>query len=373
MQLQKIQMLNKIRKSILYTHLRQYFPMRELQIIDDREILDEAPVILIDWPVRMKKPLVGIVQDYGPFPRWTKYRRFLDANSIPWEIYPIHSQDWLEAANKFDIVLGIPSNEFFRLEELRNKYYVLETFLGKVCYPSMRETLVYEDKILENSIAKIYGFPFIETYVSYDKKDALRLIEEIEYPFVSKVSPSSGSVGVQLIRSKAQARRIVHQAFSNNGRITHVVYNRQKNFVYFQKFVPNDGYDIRVIMAGNRAFGYYRRTPKNDFRASGMHLEEKRSLPDESLRLVRRMYKTLKFPQLVVDMLHGLDGNYYINEFSPICQQETPKQLMVDGIPGAYVFGEDEHIHFEPGKQWVHDLVLMEFFLNHYLTRHLSH
>jgi glutathione synthase/RimK-type ligase-like ATP-grasp enzyme len=361
-------MITRVRKSILFCHLRQYFPMNELQVIDDRDRLSEADVLLIDWPAEIKKPMVGIVQDYGRFPRWTKYCRFLEANSIPYEFYPIQDHDWLERSKKFDVILGVPSNELFRLEELRTKYYLLETYLGKFCYPSMREAYLYEDKILEASFSEIYGFPYIETHVSFDKQDALRLIEKMDYPFVSKISPSSGSVGVQLIQSKAQARSIVNQAFSNNGRITHVVYARQKNFVYFQKFLPNDGYDIRIIMAGNRAFGYYRGTPKNDFRASGMHLEEKRSLPEDGLKLVRRMYKTLKFPQLVVDMLHGLDGKYYINEFSPVCQQETPMQLMVDGVPGAYVFDDDDHFHFEPGKQWVHDLVLKEFFLNHYLS-----
>jgi hypothetical protein len=68
-------------------------------------------------------------------------------------------------------------------------------------------------------------------------------------------------------------------------------------------------------------------------------------------------------------MLHGLDDEYYIVEFSPLCQMETPAQLMVDGVPGAYVFDDDESYHFEPGRYWVHELALREFLLNDYLPR----
>ena len=70
----------------------------------------------------------------------------------------------------------------------------------------------------------------------------------MEFPVISKIVPSSGSLGVELIRTPAEAKKLIRQAFSQNGRKIHIVYARQKNYIYFQKFIPNDGYDIRVIV-----------------------------------------------------------------------------------------------------------------------------
>ena len=362
-------MFMRIRKSLLYSRTRQYFPMRSSSITDDRGKIENGQSILIDWPMVLKKPRVGIVQDPGIYPSWTKYAQFLDNNSFPYEIYHIHNQDWREKARDFDVIMGIPSNASYDLEEVRGKYFLLETYLEKTCYPSMEHAFLFEDKKLEAFLSNLYGIPYVNTYVSSDKQDALHLIENFTYPVVSKVVPCSGSVGVELVRTKGHARRIVEQAFSNNGRKIHIVYARQKNFVYFQDYIPNDGYDIRVVVVGNRVFGFYRLVPKGDFRASGFHFEEWGDLPEKAMKIARYAYKVIKSPQLVVDMIPGLDGNFYINEFSPTVQMSTLHQLRVNGIAGAYVFDNDDSFYFEPGKYWVHELALKEFFLNYYLPK----
>ena len=191
---------------------------------------------------------------------------------------------------------------------------------------------------------------------------------------VSKVNPSSGSVGVELLRTPGEARRIIKRAFSRNGRKIYVPHFRQSHYVYFQEFVPNDGYDIRVVVVGNRAFGYYRKVPRGDFRASGMNTWEKRALPEAAVRIAWTAYQAIRSPLLAVDMVHGLDGAYRIIEFSVVFQNETPEQLMVDGVPGAYVIGNDDAIRFEKGRFWVDELAIREFFLRDYLPqRSINH
>lgn len=360
-------MITKIQKSILYSRIRQYLPMVTDGFTNDRSIIDNAGVVTINWPSDIKKPNIGIVQDFGQYPRWTKHVRFLENNSIPYKIYPINNNNWLELAEGFDVIVGVISNASYDLTEIRRKYYILETILNKSCYPSMHHVFLYEDKELEADISKIFKIPFVKTYISHNKIDALRLIESFTYPMVSKISPSSSSLGVELVRTKKQARKIVERAFSQNGRKIHVVYSRQKNYVYFQDYIPNDGYDIRVITVGNRVFGYYRKVPKGDFRASGMLQEEMRSLPEETMRIARKVNSVIKSPQLIVDMLYGDDGLFHINEFSPIVQMSTLDQLRVNDIPGAYVFDNDDSFHFEAENYWVQELALKEYFLNFYL------
>ena len=132
--------------------------------------------------------------------------------------------------------------------------------------------------------------------------------------------------------------------------------------MYFQEYVPNDGYDIRIIVIGDNVFGYYRKAPPGDFRASGMGVVEKRKLPLEAMKISRKVNAVLKSPMLVVDLLRGNDGQYYIIEISPICRIDTPEQLLVDGRPGVYVFDDENTYHFKEGRYWVQELALKEFF-----------
>ncbi len=372
--IRKITFLKKISKTPAYARIRRYFPMPELHYYEDDMVqLASANTVTIDWPADLKKPLFAIIKDYQKYPRWTKYVRFLENNGFPYEIFDLSSYDWLEKARKFDIFVGILSNELYHLQEMRRKYFTLETYLGKSCYPSTPHILLYEDKTLEAHISKARDIPYAKTYLSNEKQDALNLVEKLNYPVIHKMDPGSGSFGVELVRDQNQARKIVQQAFSISGRATHSLYFRQKNYVYFQEFIENDGYDIRVIIVGNWAFGYYRKVLEGDFRASGMNLIEKRDLPEEAIRIAWRTNEIIKSPMLVVDFVHGLDGKYTIIEFSPVCQMEKPAQLAVNGIPGAYIIEDDESIRFTEGKFWVHELALREFLLKDYLPAQKFH
>jgi len=362
--------VKRIRKSLRYSRLRQRVAFHALQVTDDGSSLDRAEKVVLPWPDGVPKPRVGLVQDPGTTPRWTKYRRLLESNAIPYEIYDVHSSRWLERAREFDVVVGVPSCEPFDLEEIRRKYCLLEGSLGKVCYPSAAHLALYEDKMLEAYLCEVHNLPFVPTHISHDKDDALRMVDSLAYPVVSKIVPSSGSVGVELVRTPRHARHIVEEAFSPGGRKTHSLYHRQKNYVYFQDFVPNDGHDLRVILIGDTAQGNYRRALPGDFRASGMHLFDYGPVPEEAIRIARRVNDFVGSPHLAVDMVLGTDGRYRIVELSPITGvRPRPDDLTVDGVPGIYDLDADGNAHFRPGRFWTPELSLKQFFLDEYLPR----
>lgn len=372
-QLKQNRFIKKIRKTKTYSRFRQHLRMPEFDYIDDRDEIEDAEIIKIVWPENVKKPTIGIVKDKDNlYPRWTKYCRFFENNSFRYGFVDIHAHHWIEEVNEYDIIVGFFSSAYFDLIEIRNKYYFLETFLNKTCYPSSQHANLYENKRLEAYLASVYNFPFVKTTISHDKTDALQLIKKFNYPIVSKIDPSSGSSGVEMVISEKQATKIVEQAFSNVGRKTHMVYFRQSNYVYFQDYVPNDGYDIRVIVVGNMAFGYYRKILKGDFRASGMDQVEMRELPADAIKIAWRVNKIIKSPMLVVDMVRGFDGKFRIIEYSPTCLMEKQKQLLVNDVPGAYILDSEGNPQFKPGKFWVHELALKEFLLNDYLPKVLT-
>lgn len=327
--------------------------------VDDDGAVEPAPPLLMDWPDGVRKPRVGLVPDVDPHPFWTKYRRFLRDNDIPWGLYDIHRSSWLRDARDFDIVVWRPMSFPYEVEEIRRKYFVLEQELGKICYPGFAEAMLYEDKLLQYELLTSRGLPMIETFVSHSLEESLDYVARCSYPQVSKVATGSGSLGVELLADRRSAERLVRRVFSFSGRATYWPYQGQKNYVYLQRLEPNRGWDLRVIVAGERVFGYYRDVPRGEFRASGMDTVRWGGLPAEALLAGRRAAQAVGFPIVAVDMLVAPDdGRISIIELSSFAQARTPRQLRVDDVPGAYVFSSEDTWEFVPCRIWTQELAL---------------
>ena len=245
--------------------------------LDDSSTMEYAPPVLMEWPAAVRKPVVGLVQDVDVFPYWTKFRRFLQANDIAFSLYDIHRSTWLEEAERFDAIVWRPLSFPYELEECRRKIYVLERHLGKVCYPSFDEALLYEDKVLQNYILRLHDLPVIDTFISNSEAETRSHMAGRLYPAVWKLSTGSGSLGVELVPRASVGVRWARNVFSFSGRRTYWPYVSQKDYVFVQALEPNLGFDVRVIVIGDKVFGYYRDVPKGEFRASGMGTTRKSS------------------------------------------------------------------------------------------------
>ncbi len=276
--------------------LKELLPARfpESRPVDDGAELEGAEQVLLAWPESVPKPRVGLVRDIDDYPYWTKYRRFLRANEIPYEIYDLHRSTWLLDAQRFDMVLWRPSSYPYELEECRRKFHILERELDMVCYPSFAEAQLYEDKITQYELLRHHGLPVIETFVSNSEPETLEYLRSCAYPLVWKLTAGSGSYGVELAPDRRTAERWVRRVFDFAGRRTYWPYVGQKNYVYLQRFIPDATYDLRVIVIGSMVFGYYRDVPRGEFRASGMGSVRWGALPLEAMRIARRVARALE-------------------------------------------------------------------------------
>lgn len=331
-------------------------------IIDDRHELDTAEQVVIAWPSNRAKPRVGLIQDRKAPPYWTKYERFLRNNQFSFEYYDIHQSDWLATSKQFDVIIWATEGAAPEIEEQKRKTFLLEKFCGKVCFPSFETLMWSEDKIYQYEWLQMFNFPVIETFISHSASETLAKIQQLDYPLISKVPVGAGSLGVELVKNSRQAETLTKEAFSRVGRPVYWPYFRQKDYVYFQKFMPNAGYDLRVIAVGDKVFGYYRDVPQGEFRASGMGLVRKGTLPKDAVQLAMQVIKKLDLVIAAVDMLRDSAGKLHIIEMSPLIQVDTPGQLHVDDVPGAYVFNSSGTYTFEPGMLWIQELALKEFF-----------
>lgn len=248
--------------------------------------LNTAPKLLISpMPNEIHIGLVKNQQDItfkgyffkrDPYP---KYERFLINNNIFYSIYDIDSSKWQDEAEKLDVVIWHPHSSPDIQAEAKSKIYFLEKYLGKKCFPSYDEIWSYEDKVRSSFLYTHYRFPAVPTFTTNSKEDALEFLNITAFPIISKITTGSSSYGVLKLKNKKDGIRYINSCFSERGRKTYWPFERQKNYVYFQKFINDAKYDLRIIVVGNKIFGYYRYAKPGDYRASGSGVLEKKSSP----------------------------------------------------------------------------------------------
>lgn len=191
----------------------------------------------------------------------------------------------------------------------RQLTYSLER-MGKKVFPDSRTCWHYDDKVAQKYLLEAVGAPLIPSYVFYDKHSALAWIDNTDFPKVFKLRRGAGSANVILVKSKSRARKYVRKAFGRGyspvnrmsllkDRKWHLKLDKdfkalvgigkglarlfvptqlekntfkEKGYIYFQDFIPDNTFDIRIVVIGNRAFGIKRMVRENDFRASGSGL-----------------------------------------------------------------------------------------------------
>lgn len=330
--------------------------------------LNVANVILISKTDREIK--VGLVKDseydaenhFAKRADWPKYERFLKNNKINYSYYDIHSTNWQNVAEKFDVIIWHPQSSPDLQAEAESKIYFLEKYMGKKCFPSFDEIWSYEDKVRSYYLYTHLGLPAVPTFLTNSRDEALEFINKTSYPVISKISTGSASRGVIRLNNKRSAFRYVNLCFSKVGRKSYWPFLRQTNYVYFQKYIESAKYDLRIIIVGNKIFGYYRFPEAGDFRASGAGNVEKKALPEDAMKIAVKVKELFRTTSLAVDMLFSEEEKkFYIIETSIFCGVDTAEQLVVDGKPGYYDY-DGKIFTFREGRFWIQELMLQEFF-----------
>ncbi|MFH1119645.1 MAG: hypothetical protein V1775_07455 [Bacteroidota bacterium] len=224
---------------------------------------------------------------------------------------------------------------------------------GKLVYPDSRSTWHFDDKLGQKYLMEAMGLPLVPAYAFYDKTEALKWVENAEFPLVFKLRGGAGGRNVRLLRSRQQARRIIKKAFGRGIRqydaiggikdkirryrlglspakevikaFLHLVYpirlekskGRDKGYVYFQKFIPGCDTDIRVQLVGDRSWAMIRKVRENDFRASGSgNIDfDMSKVPMDAIELSVMVARKLGMQSLAIDLL-PYNGGYGIVEIS---------------------------------------------------------
>ena len=234
---------------------------------------------------------------------WAEYCR---NNKIDFDLVDCFENNTIEKLKKYDVLLWHFSNYSFQeMLFARNILYCAKN-LGLKTFPDFESSWHFDDKIAEESLLKTTNAPKPESWMFFTLNDAINWIEErTEFPVIAKLRCGSGSMNVKMIKNRSQAISYSKKMFSNGfnpspnplfkissnvkssknwsdivKRFKRIpdflsslkgakLFPNEKGYVYFQEFIPNDGFDLKIVTVGNKLSYICRNIRKNDFRASG--------------------------------------------------------------------------------------------------------
>ena len=279
------------------------------------------------------------------------YKRILKYNNIPFIELHIDEQDFWDKVKKVDLFL-------FRWAHVDNDHQlvhtilpVIENYLSVKCFPDLNTCWHYDDKVRQYYLLKSLEYPVVESYIFWQKENALEWAKHADYPVVFKLKKGAGSENVILLNNYPETKKIISRMFGkgmsasgikHKGKIKYKSFENflrrkadqyflkkirhiepqtwqiAKNYVLFQKFLPDNKFDTRVTTIGKRAFAFRRFVRKNDFRASGSgNIDYNKD--DVDLRLIKlslKISEELKFQSMAYDFLFNKNNQPEICEIS---------------------------------------------------------
>ena len=283
--------------------------------------------------------------------RWIAY---CVKNKIPYKLVDAYQNDIMQQLEDCDAFLW-----HFYQNSTKDFLFAKQLFfslgaIDKVVFPSIPMAWHFDDKVAQKYLLEGIHAPMVESFVFYDHKDALNWAENTEIPLVFKLRGGSGSQNVKLLKTKKDLRKHINKAFGNGfpqydklgilkdrfqkftkgkdtfSGVIHAlirlgyptkyskVRGRERGYIYFQKFIPNNDSDTRVIIVGSRAFGIKRKVRDNDFRASGggTILYDKREIDLKAVAVAFDVSKKLQFDCVAFDFVFDENNNPLIVEIS---------------------------------------------------------
>lgn len=164
------------------------------------------------------------------------------------------------------------------------------------------------DKYLASVRLESAGLTVPPTVVCENAAAALEAFERLGRDVV--VKPIFGSEGRGIVR--VSDAELALRTFRTLERIGAVL--------YLQRFIENEGYDVRVLVLDGQVLGAMRRRANGDFRAnvSCLGTAEAHAVTDRETQLARSATEAMGARFAGVDLLYGRDGTCYVIEVNAV-------------------------------------------------------
>jgi len=333
---------------------------------------------------------LGIHRKPGSFSdRWIEYCL---QNKIPYKIIDCYASDVIVQCADVQAVLW----HWYHTSSIDKKFArsIIASLekMGIIVFPSIATCWHYDDKVAQKYLLEAIGAPVIPTFVFYNIADAKQWAKNAEYPLVFKLRAGAGSSNVHLIRNWSVARKHIVLSFSKGwsaipsifndlenrmrikkmhrelaralwrfpralyGRISYRLQEREIGYCYFQDFLPNNSFDTRVVVIGNRAFAARRHNRPRDFRASGGGMTDwdPEKIDLKCIEVGYDITQRIGAQSLAFDFLYDAGRNPRIGEIS-YCFPADPAH----NCPGFW----DPDLKWHPGHIWPQDAIIEDVLL----------
>lgn len=256
------------------------------------------------------------------------------------------------------------------------------------CFPNWATSWHFDDKVKQYYLLKHHGFPITESHVFWEQDAALKWLDTASFPQVFKLKGGAGSSNVILVKNKDHAQRLISKMFGGglkSGRIIDknsllvrnfnpyrelrrivgdclrkcrgeyrpLFWQIDKGYALFQKYLPNNRFDLRVSVIGNRAFAFRRFNREDDFRASGSGLidYDTSQIDMQAIKIAFAISHKHRFQSMAYDFLYNEKNELEICEIS-----YTFVDKAVYNCEGYW----DQKMNWQTGHFWPQYLVLTD-------------
>lgn len=235
---------------------------------------------------------------------WVDY---CNSHNLSYRVVNPYKRGVINELINFDIVLWHFSNYSFKDMLIAKNILNTMEFHGKKVFPSFNDAWHFDDKLAETYLLESVEAPIPTSFYYYDMESLEIAIrdKELPFPIIAKLRNGSGSHNVRKIDSAEElinyakkmftsglnsAPSLMFKASSNikssKSLKTFIIrakripeflkslsnakkFNVERGYVYLQKFVPNDGYDLKIVVIGDKLSFIGRNIRQGEFRASG--------------------------------------------------------------------------------------------------------
>ncbi len=320
--------------------------------------------------------------------RWIPY---CEKNGIDYKIVDCYRSDIIDQLRDCDVLMFHHHHASHRDSLFANQLLNACEWAGMTVFPDFPTSWHFDDKVGQKYLLEAIGAPLVKSYVFYEKKRALEWVKKADFPKVFKLRSGAGSTNVKLVRSKRQAASIIRKAFSigfcqydrwgqfkercrrfregqesilaiPKGMIRLIIlppfarmHSRERGYVYFQDYIPNNKFDIRIVVVGGRAFALKRMVRKNDFRASGSGtiIYRRDEIDERCVRIGLDINKKLKAQSIAYDFI-------FDEKLTPLIVEISYSYAVkaYDACPGYWDEDLDWHEGpFNPQEWMIEDLI----------------
>ncbi len=238
---------------------------------------------------------------------WIKaWADYCQENEIYYEFVDCYQPDVIERLRKFDCLFWHIGNYVLQDMMMGRSILFSVSNMGLKIFPDFNTSWHFDDKVAETYLLQSGEVPIPESWMFYLYEDCVDWLEsKANYPLIAKLRCGSGSNNVRLLKTKQEAVVYAKKMFTEGFKthpsllfktksqvlssrdwktlkarfkripeflqtLSHAkMFPKEKGYVFFQEFIPNDGYDLKIVVVGDKLSFIGRNIRKGDYRASG--------------------------------------------------------------------------------------------------------